>query len=154
GRPEALLELTRFQCDLDSGVIKLNPHGRVQTKKRRPAIPMANWLRPFVEGAEDHIVSFRGKPVQKINKAFRTVREGAGFGPDVVPYTIRHSIATELMRRDVPEWEIAALLGHVAPIKTTGRYLHAKPSHLAALRQALDDIAEDIGRLAERPMYP
>jgi integrase len=153
-RPEALLQLTKFQCDLNLGVIHLNPHGRVQTKKRRPSIPMANWLRPFIEAAEDHIVSFRGKAVQKINKSFRTVREAAGFGPDVVPYTIRHTIATELMRRGVPELQIAAVLGHVAPIRTTGRYLHANPAHLAAARQALDDIAEDIRKLAKRPMYP
>ncbi len=45
-RPEAVLELTRFQCDLDRGTINLNPPNRIQTKKRRPIVPMASWLRP------------------------------------------------------------------------------------------------------------
>jgi integrase len=39
-RPEALLQLTRFQCDLDRGTINLNPPGRIQTKKRRPILPI------------------------------------------------------------------------------------------------------------------
>jgi integrase len=37
GRPEAVLQLTRFQCDLDRGTINLNPPGRTQTKKRPTA---------------------------------------------------------------------------------------------------------------------
>ncbi|MDB5369807.1 MAG: hypothetical protein JWP20_1365 [Roseomonas sp.] len=45
GRPQAVLELTRFQCDLERGTINLNTPGRVQTKKRRPILPMASFLR-------------------------------------------------------------------------------------------------------------
>ena len=51
-RPEAILQLNRFQCDLERGTINLNPPGRVQTKKRRPILPMPDWLRPWVEAAE------------------------------------------------------------------------------------------------------
>jgi hypothetical protein len=39
-RPKPVLELTRFQCDLDRRLIDLNPPGRPQTKKRRPVVPM------------------------------------------------------------------------------------------------------------------
>jgi integrase len=91
GRPEALLQLTRFQCDLSAGTINLNPPGREQTKKRRPIVPMADWVRPWIEAAPDgHLVAYYGRPVEKVAKAFRTLREAAGLGDDVTAYTLRH----------------------------------------------------------------
>ncbi len=155
-RPEAILQLTRFQCDLDHGVIHLNPPGRVQTKKRRPVLPMPDWLRPWIASASaSHLVSYRGKPVRKIAGAFQTLRETAGFGPDVTAYTIRHTVATELARRGVPELEIAAVMGHRSPNRTTGRYMHVKPSYLAQAKAALDALATEIGRVTTtRPIHP
>ena len=48
GRPAAVLKLTREQCDLDRGLIDLNPPGRAQTKKRRPVVLMPDFLRPWI----------------------------------------------------------------------------------------------------------
>jgi integrase len=78
GRPEAVLQLTRFQCDMNRGTINLNPPGRVQTKKRRPILPLAPWLRPWIDAAEGHLVAYRGKPVKKLAGAFQTMRDGRG----------------------------------------------------------------------------
>jgi len=154
-RPEAALQLTRFQCDLDRGTINLNPPGRAQTKKRRPILPMADWLRPWIAAADGHLVAYRGRPVQKIAGAFQTLRDAAGFGPDVTAYTIRHSVATELMARGVPELDIASIMGHRMPnSRTTGRYLHVAPERLSIARKALDDLAKDIARAGTRAMVP
>jgi integrase len=155
-RPAALLGLNRFQVDLARGTINLNPPGRTQTKKRRPVVPLADWLRPWVERVPDGpLVHWRGKPVLKIAGAFQTVRAAAGFGADVTAYTLRHSVATELARRGVPELEIALLLGHASVAhRTTGRYLHAAPEHMGRARGALDALANDIGRAGTRPMVP
>jgi integrase len=154
-RPEALLQLTTLQGDLDRGTINLNPPGRMQTKKRRPILPMPNWLRPWIEASDGPLIAWRGKPVRKIAAAFQTVRDAAGFEPDVTAYTIRHTIATELAARSVPELEIAALMGHRMPSsQTTGRYLHVAPERLVNARKALDEIANEIGRVAARPISP
>jgi integrase len=154
-RPVALLELTRFQCHIERGVIDLNPPGRKQTKKRRPKIPMAAWLVPFIESADGHVVSWRGRPVTKIAGAFQTMRDSAGFGFDVPAYTVRHTVATELAGRGVPYEQISALLGQRMPnMRTTERYIHVMPEHLSSARKALNDLANDIGRLAGRPRLP
>ena len=88
------------------------------------------------------MVAWRGKPVKKIAGAFQTMRDAAGFGPDVTAYTLRHTIATELTARGVPELEIAALMGHRMPnSRTTGRYIHVAPERLVSARKALDEIA-------------
>ena len=153
GRPEALLQLTRAQCDTSRRSINLNPPGRVQTKKRRPILPMAGWLEPWIERASDSIVSYRDGRVRKIAGAFQTMRDAAGFGPDVTAYTVRHTIATELVARGVPEIEVAMILGHLMPnMRTTGRYVHVAPDRLVLARKALDEIAADVGRLSSRPM--
>jgi len=94
-----------------------------------------------------------GRAVKTVAKAFRTLREAAGLGRDVTAYTVRHTVATQLMMRGVPDLEIAALLGHKAPnVRTTGRYIHVAPGYLANARRALDELANDIGRIAARSM--
>ena len=143
-RPEAILQLNRFQCDLERGTINLNPPGRMQTKKRRPILPMPDWLPPAAVLAR-HLVA----------GAFQTMRDLAGFGPDVTAYTLRHTIGTELAARGVPELEIAALMGHRMPnSQSTGRYIHVAPDRLVSARKALDEIASEIGRVAARPISP
>jgi integrase len=155
GRPAAVLELTRFRCDLKRGIIDLNPEGRERTKKRRPVIPMADALRPWVTRSDGHLVEYRGKPVRKINAVFRNVRDAAGLGADVVPYSLRHTMATELAGRGVPELEISAMLGHVMPNnRTSARYVKYRPDFMAASRQAVDEVINEIGRAATRPMIP
>ncbi|UFN49260.1 site-specific integrase [Roseomonas sp. OT10] len=154
GRPKAVLELTRFQCDLDRRTINLNPPGRVQTKKRRPILPMAGFLRPWIEAVPaGPLVAYRGQAVKKINGAFQAARDLAGLDAEVVPYAIRHTIATEMRARGVPEMELAGFLGHLMPnIRTTGRYTHVAPDHLAHARRAVEEIANDIDRAGTRPM--
>ncbi len=155
-RPAAVLELTREQCDLDRGLIDLNPPGRVQTKKRRPVVPMPDFLRPWImQAPAGTLVQFRGKAVVKVNKTWRDARTAAGLDDAVVPYTIRHTIATELRARGVPELELAGLLGHAMPnFRTTGRYAKYAPNHLSAARTAVDNFVTEIGRVAARPTYP
>lgn len=155
-RPAAVVELTRDQCDLKRRLIDLNPAGRAQTKKRRPVVPMPDFLRPWIEQAPPGpLVRFRGKAVQKVNKAWREARDEAKLDALVVPYTIRHTIATELRARGVQMDELAGLLGHSIPKRgITERYAKYVPTHLSAARAAIDALATEIGRAATRPIHP
>jgi len=155
-RPKAALDLVRDQCDTTARVITLNPPGRAQTKKRRPVVPMPDFLLPWIIGTPSGpLVAYRGRAVVKVAKAWRVAREAAGLDADVVPYAIRHTIATELRRRGVPEMELAGLLGHSMPnFRTTGRYAKYAPDYLSKAREAVDQIANEIGRVAARPISP
>jgi integrase len=154
-RPTAVLELTRFQCDLMRGVVDLNPTGRTRTKKRRPVVPMAIGFRPWVEAADGLLVSYHGKPVKKINSAWRNARRAAGLPDDFVPYSIRHTMASELRARGVPELEIAGVLGHDMPtFRSTGRYAKYAPDYLGTARTAIDGVLNEIGLAAARPIVP
>ena len=111
-RPEAILELKPMQVDLSRRLLSLNPKGRKQTKKYRPQIPITDTLLPWLSDAgEMHFILYRGEPIRALKKSFKRTVERAGL-VDVVPYCLRHTMATELRARNVPEWEVAGMLGH------------------------------------------
>lgn len=148
-RPEALLELTAFQIDYERRLINLNPPGREQTKKRRPTVPITKTLMPWLLNPEhSYFVEWRGKPVRSIKTSWRRLRAEAGVPMDVVPYTIRHTMATELRKRDVPPWEIAGFLGHRSGgYTTTERYAKFAPDYLMKATAAIDDYFEALQQL-------
>ena len=144
-RPEAILELTTFQVDCDARLIRLNPPGRRQTKKRRPTVPMCETLLPYLRGLPPgHVIQYKGRPLGTIRSAFRQARDRAGLSKDVSPYTLRHSVATEMRKRGVPVWEVAGFLGHSSGYKTTERYAKFGPDHLSQAVQAIDAYFADL----------
>jgi len=151
-RPEAILELQRFQLDFATGLVHLNPAGRPQTKKYRPVVPMGATLRRVLElGTAAHVVAWHGRPVASVKTAFRDTAARAGL-PGVTPYTLRHTMATELRRRGVPPWEVAGMLGHKsAGYATTEIYAKYDPTYLGqagvALEQYFNDLRAEAGRL-------
>jgi len=153
-RPGAVLDLTRFQCDLERGLIDLNPSGRAQTAKRRPVVPMAEPLRPWIAACKPgHLVHWQGQAVASMKKSWQRMRAAAGLDDAVVPYVVRHTVASELRARGVPELEIAGMLGHHMPnVRTTGRYAKYSPSYLGEARGALDALLKEWGRAATRPL--
>ncbi len=152
-RPGALLELTRVQCDVANRRIRLNPRGRAQTKKRRPVLPMAETLVPWLEDCKTaHVIQHGGKPYsrQGWKAIFGRLADRAGV-PDATPYTIRHTVATELAKRGVPWHEIELFLGH-AIASTSAHYVHYAPEYLAKAIAAVDAYFGDLSRLVSRPL--
>ncbi|GIK98490.1 MAG: hypothetical protein BroJett029_26990 [Alphaproteobacteria bacterium] len=194
-RPEAIVQLTTFQVDIEPRLIRLNPPGRRQTKKRRPTIPICDTLLPYLEDAPvGHLVAWvpqppkglqpRKRPTPRPIKAIRTTfnrmkaraaramrkdaaaaarrlrsagdREGAWEAlrdararaaalMELTPYTLRHTMATELRRRGVPSWEVAGFLGHSSGYRTTERYAKYGADHLSAAVRAIDSYFADLG---------
>ena len=165
-RPKAVLELTREQCHLDDGFINLNPPGRSQTAKRRPAVPLVPSLAPFIASRHSGpLVQFRGKAILKINSAWRKMRDLAGLDADVVPYSIRHMMITEMDRRGVPGTIISAVAGHnehsilrgrAADVasRTTQRYIHRQLPTLQPAADAIEAVLQELQAATKRPFEP
>ena len=133
-RTEAILELRTFQIDRGRELIKFNPPGRRQTKKRRPTLPVAEHLWPWLEEAEGELVIGRGPKAFGI--AWRAAREAAGLGPDVLPTTFRHTLHTLFDERDVPLTQTNAWFDRGSGEAMTDHYTHRRTDREGYLSQA------------------
>jgi integrase len=141
-RSGALFDLQWSQVDFIGNTINFNPPGRRQTAKNRPIIAIPRRLRWFLLAAHArassaHVLTFNGKQIKSVKKSFRAARDRAGLGPEVVPYTMRHTAGTWLAQAGVDLWTIAGWLGH-SQQKTTALYAHHHPSYQEAARRVMD----------------
>lgn len=128
-RKTALVTITKKQIDLENRMIYLNPHGRRQTKKRRPPVPIADWALPIIkrmmdEAPGESLLGHTGS----IRTAFSSAVKRAGL-PGVTPHTLRHTGATWAAQAGVSLEDIGGVLGD--DIRTVYKtYLHHCPEHL------------------------
>lgn len=140
GRTEAMLDLRLDYVDFGRRLLVQNPPGRKQTKKYRPTVPVCDFLLPWLEHAPPGpLVSWRGKPIKSFKTAWRALRARARLGQDVVPKTVRHTMATELRAAGVPEAEIQGFLGHRAFGGKTEVYAKYRPDYLGDATRAVDE---------------
>ena len=149
-RPEAARDLGAFQVDLARNRLDLNPAGRAQTKKRRPIVPITGALRPWlkVEGRERLI----GRGEKWLGDAWRAARDRAGLDAAVVPYTVRHTVATELDERNAAENEITAFMGWPMSHRMRGWYTKRRiyrPDYCGTVVAALDAWMGELGLQSE-----
>lgn len=134
-RPGAILDLYWMpntiggHADLERGVLHRMANGEQKTKKRKSPVRiprrllahLRRWRRmddslpPRLAKEGSHlprpIVHWRGEPVIKINKAFRSVVASAGLDKEVTPHVLRHTRATWLMQAGIDKYEAAGSLG-------------------------------------------
>lgn len=152
GRPSALLELRAEQIDR---LLNLNPPGRVQTKKRRPSLPVPSTLWPWLEcPGGDHLITYRGEPIRSIKTGFKAACRRAGLASDINPYSIRHMLGRQLRQRGVGSEEISVFLGHVLPSvkQVTLTYSPYDPGFLRNATQAIEDVVREVQSLAKRSL--
>lgn len=140
-RRGAILELTWPQVDLIRGRIDFNPPGRVQTKKRRPIIPIPRSLFAALRRAQarascNHVIAYQGNPVASVKTGFNSAAERAGI-PECTSHTLRHTAGTWMAQRGVPMHQIAGYLGH-SVARTTELYAHHHPDFMRDAKAALE----------------
>lgn len=149
-RPDALLDLTRAQCNFESRRIDLNGWAadgapRPQTKKYRAVVPMTDFIRPWLLKAKPRVVNYYGRPVASVRKWFQKAQEEPGIPEFTVAKSIRHTVAKELRSRGVDDWEVAGLLGHRKPGRsTTEIYAKYDPAYLGNARRELDGYLREL----------
>jgi len=141
-RPAALFDLRWTQIDFDRGRIDFNPPGRQRTNKGRPIVPMPRRLRWFLlrvhaRATSPYVLSYEGRKLKGVRRAFRNARVRAGLGPEVIPYTLRHTCGTWMAHKGVDLREIGGWLGHTQQ-RTTELYAHHSPDFIRAARKVMD----------------
>jgi integrase len=97
-RSGALFELEWLQVNLAGKTIDLQPEGREQTNKARPAVPIADRLlvrlKRLREANPDvrHVLEIDGKRIaSNVRKSFAPAAKAAGLDPKKgTPNTLRH----------------------------------------------------------------
>src|SRR5262245_44264089 len=132
----------RGHVDLEAGVFYRRATGARETKKRQPPVRLPprllahlrRWQRRRL--AARSVIEWNGDPVRRINKAFRSVRDAAGLGPDVVPHTLRHTAITWQAQLGMPMHEICGFFG-ITPEVFERVYGHHHPDYQANAVNAL-----------------
>lgn len=146
-RPEAVAKFDPArQFDSRTGLIDTQHPDAPITNKRNQFIPAIRPLRVVLEAwARDG-----AKPALSRKSSWRTMRAAIGLSPVTVAKDIRYTIATELYSDpDVPERQIAELLGHAGNLhRTTKRYAKYRPERMQEVAKALTTIWLRVSREA------
>jgi hypothetical protein len=146
-RFSALLQLKWSQVDLVRGLVYLNPEQRQQTNKYRAIVPLCavalaeikTWQR-----TSEYVVDYYGEPMSS-DTFFDNLRAVAGV-EDCSSKTIRHTVRTWLAEQDVDDKRADLFMGHARPqgqgSRTGAKYIHLKPSYLADVREAVNELFE------------
>jgi len=147
-RGDAALDLQPFQVDFDAGMIRLNPAGRRQTKKRRPTVPLTRTLAAHLKGLHGPFYAgWNGGRTKSIKTTWRKVRAAAKLPVWFAPKVLRHTVASELRRRGVPEWDVKGLMGHTGGGVTEGYAKFDGDKVRKALDAWMTDLARDVPAL-------
>lgn len=157
-RPQAITDLdTSQQVDYDAGLLYLNPPGRAQTKKYRPAIRLTQGLRAWIEQWPAIPVQFNNAAVASVKGAFQRHRKRKGVRlPEMSRYSIRHFMARRVAAcKDprVPREQRKAWLGHHRQ-DTTAWYEEFEPDWLDDCAEATEKVIAEIDRyMKNRSLY-
>jgi len=168
-RPDSVVDISiapdRQQWWPGAPTLDLNPHGRLQTKKFRPVVPvlpvLAEWLSaalveyealPVAErSGRGWLVNYYGRPVLDVDRAWSTMLTELKLptGREWKPYLLRHSLATLVRNRGATKWDLDGFMGHDAGGQTEvyaiGEY--------ATVEAALASILEEIEGLAPGALH-
>lgn len=142
-RPSTIQELRWSQIDWDTRVLDLNPHGRAQTIKRRPVVPLNDMAMKALREAHriattPWVIEYGGKQVASVKKAIQRASQRSGV--PAWPYIFRHSSAVQMAASGVSMERISQFLGHTSSRVTERVYARFAPDHLRDAAAALEVI--------------
>ncbi|WP_103096552.1 hypothetical protein [Novosphingobium guangzhouense] len=144
-RPDAIYDLrAKGQWHREAGVLALNRPGRVQTKKYRPAIPVARQFAPWLDeamGRENYL------PVSTIRHTWDAMKVHIGLPGDAEAgeKLIRRSVST-ICRRSIGEanWtQGEMMLGH-RKASISDLYAIPDPANLGLALTATEKLIDEI----------
>jgi integrase len=135
-RPDAVLRWQPGKQMKARGLFDTHPHGFPTTKKRNAVVPVIPEFGPWL----DAWIAAPNPTTLSRKTWWRTMRDALELPAEIVPKTIRHTIATELRAMGVPQLDVEGLLGHLMSNRITAVYAKYDPERLSAAKQALSVI--------------
>lgn len=128
-RKSAILQLQWDQVDLDRNLIHFLPAGRLQTTKRRPALPISTRLRPILERSQaESMNEYVCDNPRDVHEQIKRVGQELNID-GLSAHVFRHTWATRAVESGVPLEKVAAFLGD--SIDTVREnYIHLSPDYL------------------------
>jgi integrase len=118
-RPDTLFDMSidpeRCQYDSVQNTFDLNPHGRTQTKKYRPVVPVLPPLKYLIETTtSEWVIHYYGRRVRDVRSSWRTMISDLGYegGRGWGAYVMRRSMSKLLRESGALAWDVQGLLGH------------------------------------------
>ena len=144
--PSELFSLKWSDIDIENRVIHLRA---AQKNKAEPIrnIPIREVLLKKMQAWRDednmlgveHVIHFRGKPIQSINTGWQSALRRAGIIRDIRPYDLRHAFATEAIAAGADIGTVAKLMGHASLTMVLKHYQHVLNSQKIAAIEALPE---------------
>lgn len=129
-RKTAILELKWDQIDLEKNRIRFNPYGRLQTSKRRPAIPISSRLKPFLEKIyEERINDYVLDSPTDIHWNIAKISHKLNI-PGLSAHVFRHTWATRSVEAGADLLKVASFLGDTIDT-VRENYMHLSPDFLS-----------------------
>ena len=132
-RKEAILSLLWEQVRWNEGYIDFNQDGPLSNRRKgRAVIPISTEMEQLLHSLQSnslYVVNNNGRRVRDFRKTWGKIIKEAGL-EGVTPHTIRHTVATQLVRKGVPIIEVAKLLGHRDSRITEKVYAKFSPDYL------------------------
>ena len=150
-RPDAIYDIHSANWRAKARVLHLNEHGRVQTKKYRPVVPIARQFAVILDELEGNYI-----PVNTIKSSWYKMQEELHLpmGGESGEKLIRRSIST-LARRALGEadWiQGRIMLGHVKST-TSDIYALPEPSQIGRALAVTESIIDDIEKLCPNAFH-
>ena len=102
------------------------------------------WQREDAAAGTEHVVSYAGKPVASIKRAWTTLLKRAGIERRIRPYDLRHGFATQLIAGGADVGTVAALMGHTSPVMVLKHYQHVLDAQKQRAIEALPPLPEGV----------
>ena len=124
-------------------VFNLLPRGQMQTKKRRPEVPIARQAIPWLNSETGQLVT-----ASSIKSAWNRMQTELGLpgegqaGPKLIRRSMANLVRQRIDRRDTPELEL--FLGHRTVSTVTDLYAPHSPDYLARARAAIESVVDEI----------